>query len=152
MCYLRKSSLKHILTLFIHWNFNFIGKMILECWLIGWLIPHRITPFSESEFPAIAACFFLSFLFIFLRNNPFGYITFLFVSPGHCTCLWLHQSHSRLGLFVYTESMGDPAAAWGSRQYKQSCWHFKSKLCFPKVMSICILIVKKICVTLFCLL
>lgn len=72
MRYLRKSSLKHILTLFIHWNFNFIGKMILECWLIGWFIPHGITPFSESEFPAIATCFFFLFYLFSLETIHLG--------------------------------------------------------------------------------
>lgn len=39
-CCLRKSSLKHILTLFIQWNFNFIEKVVLRetIKLANWLI------------------------------------------------------------------------------------------------------------------
>ena len=130
MCYLRKSWLKQILTLFIQWNFNFIGKMVLRVvrMLTNWLV-HPTWDYTTFWIRISCNCnTFFSFFFFFRRNNLFGFITWPFVSLGHCTCLWLQWSHSKPGLPVYTESVGDPAAAQGMRQCKGSPWYFKPKI------------------------
>lgn len=63
-------------------------------------IPHEITPLSESEFPAITIFFFL---FLFLRNNPFGFITWPFVGPD--IVLVCHYSEVIVGwVWLYIQS------------------------------------------------
>lgn len=84
-----KKFIKTHFDTLIHWNFNFIGKMVLRLviTLTNWLVHTTwITPLSESEFPTIATYFFFT-LFFPLRNNPFGFIAWPFVSLRHCACL-----------------------------------------------------------------
>lgn len=74
MCYLRKSWLKQILTLFIHWNFNFIGKMVLRVvtMLTNWLVHPT---WNYTTFWIRISCYcntFFSFVFFSLETIHLG--------------------------------------------------------------------------------
>lgn len=143
MCYLRKSLLKYILTLFIQWSFNFIGKMVLR---VVRMLTNVHSTWDYTTFWIRVSCYCNIFFHFFLRNNPFGFITWPFVSLGHCTCLWLRWSHSGLGLSVDTASTGERAAARRSRQCNRPPGYFHPKSCFPKVMGFSLII--KMCLPL----
>lgn len=94
---------------------------------------------SESEFPAIAAYFLLHSFFSFLRNNPFGFITWLFVSL---------VSYKELYLFVTAVKSCQPGLAvcicsqWGIQQLPGEAGSARGhpdisepKSCFPRLMG-----------------
>lgn len=153
ICYLRKSSLKHILTYFIHWSVKFIGKIVLRVvrMFTNWLVHStwHYTTFWIS-FLLLQYVFFLFFWFSLetihlgsLQGHLLVWALYLFVNT---------MKSQKAGSLCDAESMGDAAAAQGSRQCKESLWYFKSKSCFPKVMGIFILVIEKICLTFLCLL